>query len=218
MTTQALIHQGGPDHNYMHPNWTASLGNDDQAFWGHAAMSAAEKRFPDPPIGQPQWLSMAQAVFNNQAERWEDRTCGGGLRWQIFSFNKGYDYKNSVSNGAFFLLAARLARYTGNSTYSQWAERTYEWSKKVGFVDEKYMVWDGANVENQCNRLVKNQWSYNAGFYLAGAAYMYNIVCVPIPLNPRMSRICRVLTGDNLLDKRRPLLGIPSPQAVGHHC
>jgi hypothetical protein len=53
-------------------------------FWGMAAMVAAELRFPDPPKDQPQWLSLAQAVFNTQAPRWDPTTCGGGLRWQIF--------------------------------------------------------------------------------------------------------------------------------------
>lgn len=96
LTSQAMQFQCGPNRDYMEPNYTASLGNDDQGFWGMTAMLAAEDKFPDPPAGAPQWLALAQGVFNTMAspERHDD-TCGGGLRWQIPPFNNGYDYKNS---------------------------------------------------------------------------------------------------------------------------
>jgi mannan endo-1,6-alpha-mannosidase len=113
---QALQFQVGPDDNYMPPNQSKSLGNDDQAFWGMAAMSAAEFKFENPPPEKPQWLALAQAVFNSQALRWDTSTCGGGLRWQIYTFNNGYNYKNSISNGCFFNIAARLGAYTKNET------------------------------------------------------------------------------------------------------
>jgi mannan endo-1,6-alpha-mannosidase len=58
-------------------------------FWAFAAMTAAEFGFENPADGLPSWLSLAQAVFNEQTERWDSATCGGGLRWQIFSFNIG---------------------------------------------------------------------------------------------------------------------------------
>ena len=93
---EALLFQVGPNQDYMPPNYTASLGNDDQGFWGMSAMLAAENGFPDPPSDQPQWLALAQAVFNTQAgpDR-HDKTCNGGLRWQIPLSNNGYNYKNS---------------------------------------------------------------------------------------------------------------------------
>jgi len=94
--TQAMLWQVGPGKDYMPPNVTASLGNDDQGFWGMSAMLAAENKFPNPPDDKPQWLALAQAVFNTQAnpDRHDD-TCNGGLRWQIPFSNNGYDYKNS---------------------------------------------------------------------------------------------------------------------------
>lgn len=36
VVTQALLFQTGPDNDYMPPNQSKSLGNDDQAFWGIA--------------------------------------------------------------------------------------------------------------------------------------------------------------------------------------
>ncbi|KAF3910120.1 hypothetical protein AA313_de0205660 [Arthrobotrys entomopaga] len=170
-----MLHQVGTDNAFMPPNQTQSLGNDDQSFWGIAAMMAAERGFPNPPAGSPQWLALAQGVFNSQAIRWESATCGGGLRWQIFSFNNGYDYKNTISNGCFFHLGARLARYTGNQTYFDWAERAYKWVKGVGLISDDYKFYDGANVAGNCTVMDKIQWTYNGGVFLSGAAFMYNM-------------------------------------------
>lgn len=64
-----------------------------------SAMTAAENNFPDPPADKPQWLALAQAVFNTQADpSRHDSTCNGGLRWQIPLSNNGYDYKNSENS------------------------------------------------------------------------------------------------------------------------
>lgn len=100
VTSSMLFHTGPPLNAYMPENYTISMGNDDQGFWGLSAMLAAEVGFPDPPADQPQWLQLAQAVFNTQADPGRhDDACGGGLRWQIPMANIGYDYKNSISNG-----------------------------------------------------------------------------------------------------------------------
>ena len=174
VTSQALLWQVGPNQDYMPPNQTKTEGNDDQGFWGLAAMSAAEVNFPNPPPNQPQWLALAQAVFNTQVARWDTSTCGGGLRWQIFTFNNGYNYKNSISNGCFFNLAARLAKYTGNDTYAQWAETTWDWVTRVGLMDSNYYIYDGSDDTLNCTQVNHIQWTYNAGAFLLGAANMYN--------------------------------------------
>lgn len=176
ITTQALLFQTGPNADYMPPNQTKTLGNDDQSFWGLAAMSAAEVNFPNPPADKPQWLALAQAVFNTQAPRWDSSTCGGGLRWQIFTFNNGYNYKNTISNGCFFNLAARLGRYTGNTTYLEHANKMWDWSSAIGLMSPDYHFYDGTDDTINCTQLNHIQWTYNAGVYLLGAATMYNVV------------------------------------------
>jgi len=113
MVQEAMLFQIGPTKSFMPENVTKEEGNDDQAFWAFSAMTAAEMKFPDPPKRYPSWIALAQGVFQNQVDRWDTEYCGGGLRWQIFFSNAGYDYKNTISNGAFFQLSARLARYTG---------------------------------------------------------------------------------------------------------
>ncbi|KAK2733582.1 hydrolase 76 protein [Myotisia sp. PD_48] len=174
ITIQGMMHQVSSTNNFMPPNQTMTEGNDDQAFWALAAMSAAERKFPNPPASQPQWLALVQAVFNSQVVRWDMETCGGGLKWQIFRFNRGFDYKNTISNGCFFNMAARLARYTKNDTYAEWAEKTWDWSSAIGLVSDRYQFFDGSSDLLNCTELNRIQWTYNAGVYLHGAAAMYN--------------------------------------------
>ncbi|KAK3317927.1 putative dfg5 protein [Apodospora peruviana] len=174
-TQAALIFQANsPQDNFMPPNWTASLGNDDQGFWGMSAMTAAESKFANPKPSDPQWLALAQAVFNTQAARWDEEQCNGGLRWQIPLANNGYNYKNSITNAIFFNLAARLARYTGNDTYARWATRTWDWTEGVGYIDADYNVYDGAHVEANCTDINKAQFSYTAAIFLQGLGFMYD--------------------------------------------
>ena len=179
ITTQALLHQTGTAKNLMPANQSRTLGNDDQAFWALSVMSAAEVRYPNPQDNEPQWLELAQAVFNTQVPRWDEKTCGGGLKWQVFSFNVGYNYKNTVSNGCFFNLASRLAVYTGNESYAEWAEHVWDWMFDVGLAGPDYQFFDGTDDLHNCTDVNRVQWSYNAGAMLLGAANMYHFVRCP---------------------------------------
>lgn len=139
-------------------------------------MTAAEIGFPDVDDGYS-WLSLAQGVFNTQVARWDSSNCGGGLRWQIFPYQAGYAMKNSISNGLLFQLAARLARYTNNQTYTEWAEKVWDWSASSPLLNNQtWNVADSTDIEGGCKSQGNNQWSYNYGTYLIGAAYMYNMV------------------------------------------
>lgn len=173
LSESSMIFQS--DKSFQPPNVTMSLGNDDQGFWGMSAMLAAETVFQNPPDTDPQWLELAQGVWNTQAapDR-HDSTCGGGLRWQITLTNNGYDYKNSIANGIFFNMGARLARYTGNDTYAQWAVETWDWMEDIGFMTTDYNIYDGAHTGDNCTDISKPQFSYNAAVFLQGAAFMYN--------------------------------------------
>ncbi|PNP48573.1 hypothetical protein THARTR1_10312 [Trichoderma harzianum] len=176
LTTQALLFQVGETKDYMPRNQTRTEGNDDQGFWGLSVMSAAEYKFPDPPADQPQWLALAQAVFNTQAARWDTQYCAGGLRWQIFTWNNGYNYKNSISQACFFSLGARLALYTGNQSYADWADKTWDWMIATKLINTKnWAVYDGAGIETNCTVLTPYQFSYNVGGMILGAAAMYNL-------------------------------------------
>jgi mannan endo-1,6-alpha-mannosidase len=158
MISEALQFQIGDYKAYMPQNQTKTLGNDDQSCWGLAAMTAAEVGFAKPKDGD--WVDLATNVWQTQAER----------------------YKNSWSNGNFFLLSARLAKFTGNATYSQWADKTFKWSQDVGLVDENFHVYDGTDSLKDCKEIQKLQWSAVLGLYTEGAALMYNLVRLTPPV------------------------------------
>ncbi|KAF4467883.1 DFG5 [Fusarium albosuccineum] len=166
----------GPDNDYMPPEHADEEGNDDLFFWGSAVLSAAERNFPQPNKKLPSWLDISVNVFNELVGRWNMTACNGGLLWQIFPENpNGMTYKNSVSNGGFFQLAARLHRATGNGTYLEWANKIWDWSWEVGFIDDNnYHVYDGASVDDHCEKTTYHSFTYTSGIYLYGAAVLAN--------------------------------------------
>ncbi|KAI1398342.1 glycoside hydrolase family 76 protein [Hypoxylon fuscum] len=173
--TQALVSQVGPKFDFMMPLHYGSEGNDDQAFWSFSILDAAERNFPQPDDSIPPWLDIAENIWNSMVVRWNESSCGGGLAWQIFESNpNGMHYKNSVSNGGFFQMSARLARATGNATYLDWAQKVWDWSEKIGFVDENFNVYDGVDSNDGCSTVNKLSFSYAQGIYLYGAVILYN--------------------------------------------
>ncbi|KAI9692556.1 MAG: hypothetical protein M1822_006787 [Bathelium mastoideum] len=174
----ALTAQLGPKNDFIMQDQVFDTGNDDQSFWAVNAMTAAEYGFPSPPAPLPNWEVVAANVFNDMAGRWNTSTCNGGLTWQIYASNvNGLNYKNSISNGGFFQIAARLARFTGNATYADWANRIWDWTAGVGLIDESngYAVYDGTDDTQNCTSIDHDQWTYNAGMFVYGAAAMANI-------------------------------------------
>jgi len=150
-------------------------GNDDQVFWALTAMTAAERGFTN-PSSNPAYIDLAKNVFNDMAgPRWNTSTCNGGLQWQFNPNNAGFYYKSSIANGGFFQLAARLARYTANGTYSEWAEKTYDWMTGVGLIDDNFNVNDGTDDTINCTQVDGDQWSYNVATLLVGSAFLASI-------------------------------------------
>ncbi len=180
----ALRFQSGDDRNYMPANQSISLANDDMAYWASAAMTAAEHDLPQPlpyDIGKDSWDVLATTAWKGINARWDEETCGGGLRWSIFSFSKGYDFKNSAANLGFFLLSTRLARYTGNTTYSETATKVWDWMEDTGLLEDRVnattntktlAVYDGADTSSNCTVINKLQMSAYHGQALHGASIL----------------------------------------------
>jgi mannan endo-1,6-alpha-mannosidase len=175
---KGLVAQVGPDEDYRPSDQVWSEANDDQLYWGLAAMTAAEHNFKKPSGGMS-WLGLAQAVFNRITVEWDDKTCDGGFRWQYsHKTTSDWFYKNTPTNGAYFQIAARLAAYTGNSTNADWAEKTWDWftntpSFEEGNAQKGFTVWDGVNVKSDCKKPTETYWTYNYGTMINGAAYMW---------------------------------------------
>ncbi|KKZ66248.1 hypothetical protein EMCG_08019 [[Emmonsia] crescens] len=171
---QGLLSQAGRNNDFQPQNQSPEMANIDQAQWGLAALSAAEFSFDGPGSDKPQWVDLAKAVFDTQARRWDDEKCGGGLKRQITTLKGGASVKNSMANGAFFELSSRLARYTRNETYANWAGKSWDWMSDVGLLTNDFKVFDATDGETDCKEISRLQWSVNVGAILSGAANMYN--------------------------------------------
>jgi len=164
--------QTGPNFDYVPPGHAHEEGNDDLGFWGFAVMAAAEMNFPQPHSTVPAWLDLGKNIFQSLVSRWND-DCGGGLIWQIYANNpNGMTYKNSVSNGGFFQLAARLYRATGEKEYLDWASRIYDWTTSVGLIDDNFYVYDGVDTRDGCSNVNKVAFTYSHGIFMYGAAVL----------------------------------------------
>jgi mannan endo-1,6-alpha-mannosidase len=170
LMANTLLNQATAGNDFMTGDAT---GNDDQAWWALAALTAAETNVPVVPGAVP-FLTLAQNVFNEQKARYDTTTCGGGLKWKINVGNgiDGYHYKSTISNGLFFQLAARLAKLTNDADTLAWAEKAYDWVANVGLIDSAFNVYDGTDDTKNCAEIQHDQWSYNTGVFLHGAAVM----------------------------------------------
>lgn len=178
LTTAISSQAVAPSYDLMVPAYYGSEGNDDQAFWTFTVLSAAERNFPQTSdTSVPSYLQIAENAWNTISARWNTSACGGGLLWQVFADNpNGLNYRNSVSNGGLFQISARLYRATGNQTYLDWANKVWDWSTEVGFVDSSYYVYDGADSRTNCSVASRDNvtFSYGAGIYMYGAAVLAN--------------------------------------------
>lgn len=167
----------GPEQNYMPPEHKLEEGNDDLFFWGSAVLSAAERNFPQPNGNLPSWLQLSENVFKQLESQWDESSCGGGVFWQVRADNpNGKTYKNTISNGGFFQLAARLARATGEASYLDWADKIWDWSWNLNLIDHRnYHVYDGASIHDNCKKTNYASFTYTTGIYMYGAAVMYNV-------------------------------------------
>ncbi|KAI2612557.1 glycoside hydrolase family 76 protein [Hypoxylon fragiforme] len=186
----SLAKNVGPNYDFAPAEQASWEANDDQVYWVYNALTALEYNFEPLPCQTGgtaggcscanSWLSISTNAFEEFVARWnkDSATCGGGLKWQYTESAKGYFYKNSVTNGGFFQTAARLARYTGNQTFADWATKIWDWSSAaagVGLVTADFHVYDGAGDAQgeDCKSPDKTEWSYNIASYLHGAAHMY---------------------------------------------
>lgn len=126
------------------------------------------------------------------------------LRWQVYPYLTGYDYKNSIANGCFFNLGARLARYTNNGTYADHATSIWNWITQTGLIDANYNIYDGAHIETNCTDVNKVQFSYNMAVWLLGAANMYNYVRISFLLSGTWLTIPRLQEQNKSNGKNAP--------------
>jgi mannan endo-1,6-alpha-mannosidase len=72
--------------------------------------------------------------------------------------NRGYNYKNSITQGGFFNLAVRLGSFTNNQTHYDWADKMYDWCESVGLISPSFQVFDGTDALIKCSELNHDLW------------------------------------------------------------
>lgn len=172
LLSNTLITEATATNDFMTVHAT---GNDDQAWWALAALTAAETSFA--PAGSVPWAALAQNVFEEQTTRWDNDKCNGGMKWKILEGDgtDGWHYKSTIANGLFFQMAARLALLTSSADIKAWAVKSYDWTVSVGLISPDFDVYDGtddAKGENGCVDVNHNMWSYNVGVFMYGSAVM----------------------------------------------
>ncbi|KAJ3212441.1 hydrolase 76 protein [Dinochytrium kinnereticum] len=160
--------------------------NDDIGWWALAAVTGAEiwgtESRADTNATNPgrPWFYIAQATLNQMYEQY-DGVCGGGLYWSRnrFSDNIGLKaYKSVISNVQGIQLAGRLlALNPSNTTFRDFADRTYDWLISSTLLLPDYRISDGVTAINSstCGEawIDRNEWSYQPGVLMSGLAYLF---------------------------------------------
>ena len=128
--------------------------NDDSGWWAIAWMKEYDR------TGDPRHLAIPRAIFDRVSSQWQE-AAGGGIPWNTTS-----TYLNSVTNGLFMIVAARLAVRTGDPSYLDWAKKDWAWYSQAGIFDPGTgVVFDAAQNHDL--------WTYNQGVVLGGLTELY---------------------------------------------
>ena len=151
-------------------NLTSSMGflghphYDDQAWWGLALIDAHDW------TGSADYLNMAEFIFDDMTNGWDDSRCGGGVWWA-----KTGSYKNAITNELFLSLAAHLANRVSDpdqrANYLWWANREWAWFSQSGMINLDNLINDG--LTTSCQNNGQPTWTYNQGVILGGLAELY---------------------------------------------
>lgn len=131
---------------------------DDEGWWGLTWVHAYDLTQDE------KYLEMAQVIFEDMTTGW-DETCGGGVWWK-----KDRQYKNAIPNELFLQLAAKLYNRTDDDTYLDWAQRTWDWFKGTGMINQANLINDGLR---DCKNNQDITWTYNQGVILGGLVELY---------------------------------------------
>ncbi len=123
---------------------------DDSGWWGIAWLKMAER------TKEEKFLLTAKAIHAHMAKAWRP-DLGGGVLWCL---EPDKQKPNAITNNLFLILSARLASYTGQESYTQWAGKVYGWIQEQKLYDGTGVV-DGPGTQ-------QDYWSYNQGTYLGG--------------------------------------------------
>ena len=136
---------------------------DDEGWWALAWIDAYDLTH------RPQYLQMADSIFNDMRGGWDD-TCSGGIWW-----NKDRKYKNAIANELFLSVAAHLLLRAQadhqRAEYLRWAQREWLWFSRSGIINSSHQINDGLDAHCQNNH--QTTWTYNQGVILGGLSELF---------------------------------------------
>ncbi len=128
---------------------------DDSGWWGITWLKMYDR------TDQEKYLATAKVIHAHMAKNWKPEV-GGGIVW---SEDRDKQRPNSITNGLFILLSARLHQRTHEEAYRQWAERTLGWMRENALYDGTAVV-DAPGQKG-------DYWTYNQGVYLGALVALY---------------------------------------------
>jgi hypothetical protein len=154
--------------------------NDDEGWWAEAWIDAYDL------TKRPQYLGMAETIFEDMTTQWDSTTCGGGVWWS--KDLKNSPYKNAITNELFLEIAASLANRESDgrrkAQYLAWAQKEWQWFSASGMINAGNLINDGLDAANPaaCTNNNGTTWTYNQGVILGGLAELWAATHDPVLL------------------------------------
>lgn len=164
--------------------------NDDMLWLANASVRAYEATEND-----PEYLDVANILWDDIRISWSDDILGGGITWK-----KDTPYeKNAVSNGPAAILGARLYEVERNPEDIEWSKKIYDW-EKTNLVDpESGLVWDGIKLDNG-KPVINKDWifTYNIGTFIGSGIKLYQLTGEKTYLNDAVKTARAMMTSPKL--------------------
>lgn len=100
----------------------------------------------------------------------EDSVCGGGIYFKE-RFHDFEPQKNTICSAVAMLACMNLYEITNKEIYLNDAKRLSEWTVNNLYDKESKLFWDAITVKNK--KIIKDTWSYNAGFMIRSWLKMF---------------------------------------------
>lgn len=82
-----------------------------------------------------------------------------------------------MTTGYLFNLGARLARFTGNATYADWANKAWDFMQSSGRIEKDYWINYGhVNAGTNCSDISHYEFGQTTALFAMGAAALYDSV------------------------------------------
>lgn len=85
-----------------------------------------------------------------------------------------------MTTGTLFNLGARLARFTGNATYADWANKAWDHMQSSGLIGKDYWInWGHVERGTNCSNINEFELGHTTALLAMGAAALYDSVSSP---------------------------------------